>query len=454
MTGTTETHAPPGRAPSGLIATYHLEQERTASPGLPDGVWRDQFVDLIIQAYRADLRPADQAVLRFYAQHTRPRDWSEPGPGPVCYMAQLNTAERLCLDRKSVYNAERRLTALGLIEKTALANGHRRGPRGTRVETAPLGIRFAPAIADYEAIAVRVEEIRRAQEALTAWRYHVSALHTRLRIALRDAPVCDAMVEAIAENFAAQPTRIARIEDVDQLIRLEEIFQGLIDDLGEHIDTWRREHNPVENRPESPPLPHDIPHKPGTRSSHHIYTTTNSSSVNCTSSEEKRTGANAPDTHNPEPANAGTCLEDKAGVGGRRVNASDSACGRQAEPVNWRIGQLLAAAGEDFRFCLAGVQPNAAAVRSEDLVDAAASLAGALGINQSAWADACRVMGRFDAALAVLVIDRNRSHPACPVYSPGGALRGMTVKARKGELNLDASVFAILRRTADSEVLH
>ncbi|MEM9148168.1 MAG: hypothetical protein AAGC57_18515, partial [Pseudomonadota bacterium] len=69
MTGTTETHAPPGRAPSGLIATYHLEQDRTASPGLPEGVWRDQFVDLIIQAYRADLRPADQAVLRDLLLH-------------------------------------------------------------------------------------------------------------------------------------------------------------------------------------------------------------------------------------------------------------------------------------------------------------------------------------------------------------------------------------------------
>lgn len=394
------------------------------------------------------------ALLRFYAQHTRPRDWSEPGPGPVCYMAQLNTAERLCLDRKSVYNAERRLTALGLIEKTALANGHRRGPRGTRVETAPLGIRFAPAISDYDAILARVEEIRRAQEALTAWRYHVSALHTRLRIALRDTPVRDATVEAIAESFAEQPSRIARIDDVNVLFTLEGVFQGLLDDLGEYIDAWRRDHNPVENRIDFPELPADIPHKQGTNSPYHIYTTTNSSSVICTSNEEKWTGAYAPDTSISKPAIAGKCLENKTDCSGSSVNTDDSASGQQREPVNWRIGQLLAAAGDDFRFCLAGVQPDARSVQSEDLVDAAAALAGALGINQSAWADACRTLGRFDAALAVLVIDRNRSHPVCPVHSPGGALRGMTTKARKGELNLDASVFAILRRTADSEALH
>lgn len=39
---------------------------------------------------------------------------------------------------------------------------------------------------------------------------------------------------------------------------------------------------------------------------------------------------------------------------------------------------------------------------------------------------------------------------ATQLDSPGAALRGMTAKARKGELNLDASVFAILRRTTFS----
>jgi replication initiation protein RepC len=56
-------------------------------------------------------------------------------------------------------------------------------------------------------------------------------------------------------------------------------------------------------------------------------------------------------------------------------------------------------------------------------------------------------MGRFDAALAVLVLDRNRSHPVNPVRSPGGALRAMTDRARSGDLNIDASIFAILRRS-------
>ena len=146
-----------------------------------------------------------------------------------------------------------------------------------------------------------------------------------------------------------------------------------------------------------------------------------------------RTDANASDDNISEPANAGIRLKNKP------VS--------QPGPVNWTIAQISNAATDLFRSCLDIQSGSSGQVTSETIVDAASDIASMLGINHSAWADACTVMGRFDAALAVLVLDRNRNHPTNPVRSPGGALRAMTERARSGDLNIDASIFAILRRS-------
>ena len=451
MTGTTPTQSPPGTVPGGFLAADFAIGDDRASPGLPEGIWRDGFIETLIVAYRAELRPADQAALRFYAQHTRPQDWSEPGRGPICYVGQLNTAEQLHLDRKSIYKAERTLERLGLIEKTALANGHRRGPRGTRIEAAPLGICFAPAIACYPEIAARAETIETEREALIAWRYRVSGLRTRLRIGLRDAPRVDPAIDAIMAAFTDMPSQIARIGCIDALAELEEQFQALLDELGEHLDRLRR----TERAP-SEPVPGSFesrknPHKRGSKSPHHIYSTTNPPPVICTPEGDWRTGAHAPDTDFPERATAGERLWKKPDARSGPDKPFMRADGEGRAPVNWTVGQLLAAAGNDFRFCLQIHQPNAAALRPGDFVEAASDLAAALGINRSAWIEACHVLGRFEAALAVLILDRNRLHPMTPVHSPGGALRGMIAKARAGDLNLDASLFGILRRSSEDE---
>ena len=69
-----------------------------------------------------------------------------------------------------------------------------------------------------------------------------------------------------------------------------------------------------------------------------------------------------------------------------------------------------------------------------------------LGVNVSAWTEACDVMGDEAAFIALLVIDRNRFHPVTPVHSPGGALRAFTDRARRGELNLTRAILGIWER--------
>ena len=69
-----------------------------------------------------------------------------------------------------------------------------------------------------------------------------------------------------------------------------------------------------------------------------------------------------------------------------------------------------------------------------------------LGINVSAWLEACDVMGDGMAFLSLLVIDRNRFHPVTPVRNPGGALRAFTRRARHGQLDLGRAVLGIWER--------
>ena len=79
-----------------------------------------------------------------------------------------------------------------------------------------------------------------------------------------------------------------------------------------------------------------------------------------------------------------------------------------------------------------------------ELVDASAAAAGRLGISPSAWAEACRTLGRTGAALAVAIIAAHRD--AGRVWSPGGYLRGMTRRARSGKLHLAPSLWALIDR--------
>ncbi len=62
-----------------------------------------------------------------------------------------------------------------------------------------------------------------------------------------------------------------------------------------------------------------------------------------------------------------------------------------------------------------------------------------LGISEDAWKQACMAMGREGAAVALAIIAAR----ADEIESPGGYLRGMTQRAKAGDLNLGPSVYKI-----------
>ena len=149
--------------------------------------------------------------------------------------------------------------------------------------------------------------------------------------------------------------------------------------------------------------------------------------------------------------------EDKQAFGegvaaGSETNGDDSAggepeTGKTASEIAEQIGnitwkQVVHAASNRFTSHF----PRGKARDFSDIVDAAHALLPVLGIHKSAWAEACAVMGRSGAAICVMVIDQKAQDPQLKIRNPGGYLREMAARARKGQLNLHGSVFGLLKR--------
>lgn len=74
--------------------------------------------------------------------------------------------------------------------------------------------------------------------------------------------------------------------------------------------------------------------------------------------------------------------------------------------------------------------------------DAASLLAQHLGIPKALYAEACQILGRQPAAVAIAVISAKK-HDHFHSAGPGGYLRGMLRRAREGALRLDRSIFGL-----------
>jgi replication initiation protein RepC len=74
-------------------------------------------------------------------------------------------------------------------------------------------------------------------------------------------------------------------------------------------------------------------------------------------------------------------------------------------------------------------------------VDAAALLRSDLDVSKSLWGEACIVMGREQAAIAIAVV--STKSPDHFRTTAGGYFHGMVMKAKGGELNLDRTLWGL-----------
>ena len=77
-----------------------------------------------------------------------------------------------------------------------------------------------------------------------------------------------------------------------------------------------------------------------------------------------------------------------------------------------------------------------------DIVDAAGgALRHELGVSATLWGEACRVMGREGATLALAIVSTKPT--AYFTRGPGGYFGGMVRRAEKGELYLEKTLWAL-----------
>ncbi|HEY0417987.1 MAG TPA: plasmid replication protein RepC, partial [Acetobacteraceae bacterium] len=89
-----------------------------------------------------------------------------------------------------------------------------------------------------------------------------------------------------------------------------------------------------------------------------------------------------------------------------------------------------------FRDWVTGSKPD-----WPELVEAADHVRSRLGISAHAWGQACVVLGRMEASVAVAAISAR--HAAGQVRSPGGLLRKLVEAHQGGDLRLDRTLFGL-----------
>ena len=75
-----------------------------------------------------------------------------------------------------------------------------------------------------------------------------------------------------------------------------------------------------------------------------------------------------------------------------------------------------------------------------DILDAADYLRGDLGVSKSLWGEACGIMNRYRAAVALAIVSTKQ--PEHFRSTPGGYFRGMVAKDKAQELHLDRTIWA------------
>lgn len=111
--------------------------------------------------------------------------------------------------------------------------------------------------------------------------------------------------------------------------------------------------------------------------------------------------------------------------------------GRAAQRIKtFPLGMVLRACPEISMY-----GPGGSIASWRDLMAAAVVVRSMLGVSPSAYQEACEVMGPENAAATMAAILERTGH----ISSPGGYLRDLTGKARRGEFSLGPVLMALLR---------
>lgn len=378
------------------------------------------------------LTSAEKDVLSILFARSKPIDWAGPTTPPIVWPSNREICIETGLSLATVKRCLRRLAERGLIAFCDSADGKRHGhrcPDTNRILRA-YGINLAP-------IAVRLTELKELhraanEEKVFGNQYRREITRARRSIRMTIDAALEYQLEGSWIEFLESLSLITdgmKTASMD-LTELEEIRTALVSPKERVDNAFLRASNQENmNRKEAQNEPR--------------ITNYNRASSFRTSSELQRV-ANAPQHQDSSAFGAnGFSRKPVSGFAGSQPLSPS----RPAQPEG-------SGSSSDSEFSLGLVMTACPRMKGfapgiggwADLVEAADFACHDLGINQSAWIEAREAMGDIAAATAVALILEKRMAQECG--SPGGYLRAMTSRARKGELHLARSLFGLAERNA------
>ena len=402
---------------------------------LPGRITKHQAIGTVCSALRLiGAREIEIAAWRLIADVTEREAWSATDRSPVNWQRQCDLARELGIGERHFRRLEARLAGYGVLARATADNGYR-GRRSGQGYGTPVtcGLSIEPAIANYRALSGIVEEAALAEE--TRQRRALEARTARRRIGILVASVADietrrwakARLDEIDASVRPACPRVASFDELTRwiaaLVALEAAIREALTPLPVPPPDVEREAaaTPAAPAPDA-----------GSRAPD------DSAAVEIAANQPLMSGA--PDSgvrSHIQPESKKECIQDESGE--EPVATAQPPRRPPPDPVaGMTLDDLRNLASDDMVLWLDALG---------DWQDVVPHVLRELGINVSAWHDACEAMGPHRAFLALVVIDRNQYHPQTPVQNPGGALRAFSAKARGGGLDLARSVAGIRSRT-------
>ncbi|KKJ75212.1 hypothetical protein WH95_19525 [Kiloniella litopenaei] len=404
--------------------------------GLPEGVSRFEILSLL--EFIGHDFGFKQTHIRYLARAIKfssEKDWvPESFHPPVVWQSVMSIAIEMNRDERTVRRIERELHNLGAILWKDSGNHKRYGARDERgyIQYA-YGVDLSPLAPLYLELKAHADKIRAERELWNKEKRELAALKRAVRSKFYFAELSTDELDELSPPVAS--TSLTEIREQFEKIKLLELAVDQF--IEENIETLDCEQNVGMSGQQD-------------KNVRHKYTTTNTYSSledTCNLEDNSKMSGETPQDAGNQFATAHTSngLPKKPVVKFTTCKSKNSS---EVEKFSTgiehlKLMQLVNAASDEFKD---HIPLHDRPLEPSDIVDAAGAMCHELGINRHAWVEAITVMGRLSAAACVLIADKNQYHPDNPVRNPGGFLRGMVDKARKGELKIHRSIFGILER--------
>lgn len=389
-----------------LSAQAQVCRAKQVHPVLPAGIERDPFIQMVQRVAQHDgISRAAMTTFAGLASMTLPSDWTGPGREPCVYANASETAKILSLSESRLRAHCAALSRAGLIDRLTGANGSRSREAGT-------GLFFRRLIANAATIIERCRQIDADRK---------TAMHLRGQRSTHRRCLSEAIEHL--HRIAPQQAEVLRIEQAFKQWPVAEVLHRLgIDALQQHVaeadSLCRTALQTLENLTKTSGGPLEIERS-------HIQE----------ESQEESVLAEAP-VKNPEAV--------------RQIADTREAENRQSllhsefltKLTPERLFQL---ASPEMQLYLSG-RAAPEHLRCHDFVWTAERRLPELGIDRSAWDEACVEMGPDTAMMAVLILDARRAQPDTPIISPIAYFNGLRRAHREDRLNLIQSLISLSER--------